>query len=119
VSELSVGQSFASGLDDDLTHCPSSFPSPPPQQAIVKLGEGFNGADMRNICTEAGLFAIRAERDYVVQEDFMKVGVGCAWSRWCVAVRWLEKLNAVAFAFTSMQAHARTRTTTTLPPGGS
>jgi SpoVK/Ycf46/Vps4 family AAA+-type ATPase len=39
----------------------------------VKLGEGFNGADMRNICTEAGLFAIRAERDYVVQEDFMKV----------------------------------------------
>ena len=42
-------------------------------QAIVKLGEGFNGADMRNICTEAGLFAIRAERDYVVQEDFMKV----------------------------------------------
>lgn len=39
----------------------------------MKLGEGFNGADMRNICTEAGLFAIRAERDYVVQEDFMKV----------------------------------------------
>ena len=46
---------------------------PPTPQAIVKLGEGFNGADMRNICTEAGLFAIRAERDYVVQEDFMKV----------------------------------------------
>eukprot|EP00245_Coleochaete_scutata_P007228 TRINITY_DN22372_c0_g1_i1.p1 TRINITY_DN22372_c0_g1~~TRINITY_DN22372_c0_g1_i1.p1 ORF type:complete len:421 (+),score=92.72 TRINITY_DN22372_c0_g1_i1:66-1265(+) len=41
-------------------------------EAIVKLAEGFNGADMRNICTEAGMFAIRAERDYVVQEDFMK-----------------------------------------------
>ena len=27
---------------------------------------------MRNICTEAGMFAIRDERDYVVQEDFMK-----------------------------------------------
>lgn len=52
---------------------PCHLPSRPPQ-AIVKLGEGFNGADMRNICTEAGLFAIRAERDYVVQEDFMKVG---------------------------------------------
>lgn len=27
---------------------------------------------MRNVCTEAGMFAIRDERDYVVQEDFMK-----------------------------------------------
>lgn len=35
--------------------------------------QGFNGADLRNICTEAGMFAIRAERDYVIHEDFMKV----------------------------------------------
>lgn len=41
-------------------------------EAAVKLSEGFNGADMRNICTEAGMFAIRADRDYVVEEDFMK-----------------------------------------------
>jgi 26S proteasome regulatory subunit T4 len=40
--------------------------------AIVKLSDGFNGADLRNVCTEAGMFAIRAERDYVIQEDFMK-----------------------------------------------
>jgi 26S proteasome regulatory subunit T4 len=40
--------------------------------AIVKLSEGFNGADMRNVCTEAGMFAIRADRDYVVEEDFVK-----------------------------------------------
>lgn len=41
-------------------------------EAICKLCEGFNGADMRNICTESGMFAIRDERDFVVQEDFMK-----------------------------------------------
>merc|ERR1712179_624658 len=41
-------------------------------EAIVKLSEGFNGADLRNVCTEAGMFAIRDERDYCVQEDFMK-----------------------------------------------
>ena len=41
-------------------------------EAVVKLAEGFNGADMRNVCTEAGMFAIRADRDYVVEEDFMK-----------------------------------------------
>ncbi|EFJ13668.1 hypothetical protein SELMODRAFT_171164 [Selaginella moellendorffii] len=41
-------------------------------EAIVKLAEGFNGADLRNVCTEAGMFAIRADRDYVIQEDFMK-----------------------------------------------
>jgi 26S proteasome regulatory subunit T4 len=41
-------------------------------EAIVKLSDGFNGADLRNVCTEAGMFAIREERDYCVQEDFMK-----------------------------------------------
>merc|ERR1712139_638391 len=41
-------------------------------EAIVKLTDNLNGADMRNICTEAGMFAIRAERDYVLEEDFMK-----------------------------------------------
>lgn len=41
-------------------------------QAVVKLAENFNGADLRNVCTEAGMFAIRDERDYVVHEDFMK-----------------------------------------------
>lgn len=41
-------------------------------EAVVKLSDGFNGADLRNVCTEAGLFAIRAEREYVIQEDFMK-----------------------------------------------
>mmetsp|Transcript_7733 Transcript_7733/g.15550 ORF Transcript_7733/g.15550 Transcript_7733/m.15550 type:complete len:422 (+) Transcript_7733:44-1309(+) len=41
-------------------------------EAIVKLADNFNGADLRNICTEAGMFAIRDERDYTVHEDFMK-----------------------------------------------
>jgi len=41
-------------------------------EAVVKLSEGFNGADLRNIGTEAGMFAIRADRDYCIEEDFMK-----------------------------------------------
>lgn len=41
-------------------------------EAVVKLSDGFNGADLRNVCTEAGLFAIRADKEYVQQEDFMK-----------------------------------------------
>merc|ERR1719204_110856 len=41
-------------------------------EAIVKLSDGFNGADLRNVCTEAGLFAIRGEREYVIDEDFNK-----------------------------------------------
>ncbi|GKA77992.1 hypothetical protein Tco_0784529, partial [Tanacetum coccineum] len=34
--------------------------------------EGFNGADLCNVCTEAGMSANRAERDYVIHGDFMK-----------------------------------------------
>jgi len=39
---------------------------------LVKLTVGFNGADLRNLCTEAGLMAVREERDFVVHEDFVK-----------------------------------------------
>lgn len=41
-------------------------------EELAKLTEDFNGADLRNVCTEAGMFAIRAGRDYVIQEDFFK-----------------------------------------------
>lgn len=41
-------------------------------EAIVKLSDGFNGADLRNVCTEGGIFAIRADRDYVLEEDLLK-----------------------------------------------
>ena len=41
-------------------------------EAIAKIADNFNAADMRNICTEGGMFAIRDERDYVVHDDFMK-----------------------------------------------
>ena len=38
---------------------------------LVQMTEGGSGADIKNICTEAGMFAIRAERDHVVNEDFI------------------------------------------------
>ncbi|KAK2953106.1 putative 26S proteasome regulatory subunit 10B [Blattamonas nauphoetae] len=41
-------------------------------EPIIKLSDNFNGADLRNVCTEAGMFAIRADRDIVTQEDFVK-----------------------------------------------
>ncbi|RXK37342.1 26S protease regulatory subunit 10B [Tremella mesenterica] len=39
-------------------------------EAVVKLSDGFNGADLRNVCTEAGMFAIREDR-YVVFLQFI------------------------------------------------
>ena len=60
-------------------------------EAIVKLSDGFNGADLRNVVTEAGMFAIRDDRyvfclgslyiwdanvsdysEYIIQEDLTK-----------------------------------------------
>jgi 26S proteasome regulatory subunit T4 len=41
-------------------------------ESISKLCDGFNGADLRNVCTEAGMFAIRELRDYALHDDFMK-----------------------------------------------
>jgi len=39
---------------------------------LAKLAEEFNGADLRNVCTEAGMYAIRNDREYVIEEDFFK-----------------------------------------------
>ena len=39
-------------------------------KALAKKTEGMTGADIKAICTEAGLFAIRDGRDHVTMEDF-------------------------------------------------
>jgi 26S proteasome regulatory subunit T4 len=41
-------------------------------EAVSKVAENFNAADMRNVCTEAGMFAIREDRDYATHDDFMR-----------------------------------------------
>ncbi|EON69167.1 26S protease subunit rpt4 [Coniosporium apollinis CBS 100218] len=41
-------------------------------ESIVKMSDQFNGADLRNIVTEAGMFAIRDYRDAINQDDFSK-----------------------------------------------
>ncbi|KXX76123.1 hypothetical protein MMYC01_206304 [Madurella mycetomatis] len=41
-------------------------------ESVVKMSDGLNGADLRNVVTEAGLFAIKADRDAVNQDDFNK-----------------------------------------------
>ncbi len=37
---------------------------------VAQMTEGKNGADLRAICMEAGMFAIRKERSAIQQEDF-------------------------------------------------
>lgn len=49
-----------------LTHGDIDF------DAIVKLSDGFNGADLRNVATEAGMFAIRVGRGFIINEDVSK-----------------------------------------------
>ncbi len=39
---------------------------------ISKATNGFSGAELKSVCTEAGYFAIRENRNYVTEEDFKK-----------------------------------------------
>ncbi|KAK4086616.1 hypothetical protein Purlil1_9006 [Purpureocillium lilacinum] len=41
-------------------------------ESVVKMSDGLNGADLRNVVTEAGLFAIKDYRDSINQDDFNK-----------------------------------------------
>ncbi|SDA54106.1 proteasome-activating nucleotidase [Methanobrevibacter millerae] len=38
---------------------------------ISEVTEGLSGADLKAVCTEAGMFAIRAERKQVIAKDFL------------------------------------------------
>ena len=38
---------------------------------VASLTEGRNGADLRAVCMEAGMFAIRNERESITREDFL------------------------------------------------
>ena len=40
-------------------------------EEIIELTEGISGADLKAICTEAGMFAIREERDHITHDDFL------------------------------------------------
>ncbi len=41
-------------------------------KTLIKLSDGFSGAEIRNICIEAGMFAIRDDRDSVLMDDFIR-----------------------------------------------
>ena len=39
---------------------------------LADLTDGLSGADLKAVCTEAGMFAIRSKRDKITVDDFMK-----------------------------------------------
>ncbi len=41
-------------------------------RVIAEMTEGASGADLKAIATEAGMFAIRARREHVTQDDFLR-----------------------------------------------
>ncbi|RLF71363.1 MAG: hypothetical protein DRN35_02525 [Thermoplasmata archaeon] len=41
-------------------------------RTLAALTDGYTGADIRNLCTEAGMFAIREGRRRVTMQHFMK-----------------------------------------------
>ena len=38
---------------------------------ISEITEGLSGADLKAVCTEAGMFAIRSSRKKVISKDFL------------------------------------------------
>jgi 26S proteasome regulatory subunit T4 len=50
-------------------------------EKIADLCKNFNGADIRSLCTEAGLFAIRDERNFVKEEDLIKAAKKISYSK--------------------------------------
>ena len=42
------------------------------RELLTSRMENFSGAEIKAVCTEAGYFAIRANREFVTKEDFLK-----------------------------------------------
>ena len=49
-----------------------SFEEEADVELLADLTDGFSGADLKAVCTEAGMFAIRDKRDKITVDDFMK-----------------------------------------------
>ena len=60
---------FASGKNRTEGELHTSFSLTDGDTVILSAG---NGAEIRSVCTEAGMFAIRARRKAVTEEDFLK-----------------------------------------------
>ena len=41
-------------------------------ELLISRMEGFSGAEIKAVCTEAGYFAIRTDRTFVTKDDFLK-----------------------------------------------
>ena len=52
-----------------LAHAPSRLP--PRFELLARLCPNSTGADIRSVCTEAGMYAIRARRKTVTEKDFL------------------------------------------------
>ena len=39
---------------------------------LAEMTEGSSGAEIKSICTEAGMLTIRDDRDTITMDDFMK-----------------------------------------------
>ena len=52
-----------------------SLEEEPDINILVSLTEGASGADIRNVCMESGMFAVRSERDHITMADFRKAVV--------------------------------------------
>ena len=38
---------------------------------LAEITDGVSGAEIKSICTEAGMLAIRNDRDHVTEKDFL------------------------------------------------
>ena len=47
-------------------------------ELIARLCPNSTGADIKSVCTEAGMFAIRARRKSVSEKDYLKILVGAS-----------------------------------------
>lgn len=86
-----AGVPASSGLClSDVAHHRPLRRAPDRFELLARLCPSATGADIRSVCTEAGMFAIRARRRSVTEDDFLravhKVGRGPA--RCCVTWGW-------------------------------
>jgi ATP-dependent 26S proteasome regulatory subunit len=44
----------------------------------------FSGAEIRSVCTEAGMFAIRARRKVITEQDFLEVYIIYVVIKYCL-----------------------------------
>ena len=85
-------------------------------EEFITAKDDLSGADIKAVCTEAGLLALRERRMRVTKADFASAREKVCWPMDIVSVKLGSQVNMFRFCIGRMKVHPKAYTCNSIPP---